>query len=194
MNRAAERTPKAAPAGVAADDGDTARGSPPSPGGHPPSGVTPRIPPERVVEFRPRTILQTAGVLLGLAFALWIVYISLRVVTWVFVALFLALALNPAVQFLQAHGLRRRGAAAAVIYASAIAAIALLAALFVPPLADEAQGLADAAPGYVKDVTAGRGPLGFLERDYHVVERVRAATASNGGSLLGGSAGTALDI
>jgi predicted PurR-regulated permease PerM len=151
------------------------------------------VPPERVVQFRPRTVLQVAGVLLGVAVALWIVYISIRVLTWVFVALFLALALNPAVQFLQSHGMRRRGAAAAVIYAAAMGAFALLAALLVPPLVDEASGLADAAPGYVSDITAGRGPLGFLEREYHIVERVREATQSNGGSLLGG-AGTALDV
>jgi predicted PurR-regulated permease PerM len=164
------------------------RVSPPCPPGH--SRV---VTPERVVLFRPRTILQVVVVLLGIALAMWIVFISLRVITWVFVALFLALALNPAVEFLQTHGMRRRGAAAAVIYCTAIAAVALLAALLIPPLVDEGQGLADAAPGYVRDITAGRGPLGFLEREYHVVERVREATRSNGGSLVGG-AGTALEV
>jgi predicted PurR-regulated permease PerM len=152
------------------------------------------MPPERVVLFRPRTILQVVGVLLGVAAALWVVFLSIRVLTWVFVALFLALALDPAVQFLQDHGMRRRGAATAVIYFSAILAFGVLAALFIPPLADEVRGLADAAPGYVNDVTAGRGPLGFLERDYHIVERVRDATRSNGGSLIGGGAGTVLSF
>ena len=64
---------------------------------------------ERVVLFRPRTVLQVAGVLLGVATALWVVWISRRVITWVLVALFLALALDPAVRFLQARGVRRRG-------------------------------------------------------------------------------------
>jgi predicted PurR-regulated permease PerM len=150
--------------------------------------------PERVVLFRPRSILQVAGVLLGVALALYVVWISIRVITWVLVALFLALALDPAVRFLQERGLRRRGAAAAVIYLSAIAAVGLLAALFVPPLVDEAEGLANAAPGYVEDITAGRGPLGFLERDYHIVERVRDATEGGGGAFLGGGAGTVLDV
>ena len=150
--------------------------------------------PERVVLFRPRTILQAAGVLLGVAAALWVVFVSIRVLTWVFVALFLALALDPAVRVLQARAVRRRGAAAAIIYLSVIAVIGLLAALLVPPLADEVQGLADAAPGYVGDLTAGRGPLGFLERDYQIVERVRDATKSNGGSVLGGGAGTVFDV
>jgi predicted PurR-regulated permease PerM len=148
---------------------------------------------ERVVLFRPRTVLQVVAVLVGVAVALWVVWVSMRVLTWVFVALFLALALNPAVQFLQDHGMRRRGAAAAVIYVSAITAVGLLAALLVPPLVDEADGLADAAPGYVEDITAGRGPLGFLQRDYQIVDKVREATESSGGSLLG-NAGTALEF
>ena len=118
--------------------------------------------PQRVVLFRPRTVLQVVGVLLGVAVALWVVWVSIRVLTWVFVALFLALALEPGVRFLQEHGMKRRGAAAAVIYLAAIGFLALLAALLVPPLVDEVDGLADAAPGYVEDITAGRGPLGFL--------------------------------
>jgi predicted PurR-regulated permease PerM len=148
---------------------------------------------ERVVLFRPRTVLQVAGVLLGVATALWVVWISRRVITWVLVALFLALALDPAVRFLQARGVRRRGAAAAVIYVAAILVVALMAALLVPPLVDQADGLGDAAPDYVSDITAGRGPLGFLERDYKIVEKVRAATDSGGGSLVGG-AGTVLEV
>jgi predicted PurR-regulated permease PerM len=148
---------------------------------------------ERVVTFRPRTVLQVAGLLLGVALALYVVWISIRVITWIFVALFLALALDPAVRFLQSKGLRRRGAAAAVIYTAAIAAVAALAALFIPPLIDEADGLAGAVPGYVQDITAGRGPLGFLERDYQIVEKVRSATEGGGGSLLGG-ASTVLDV
>src|SRR5215212_10098364 len=111
--------------------------------------------PQRVVLFRPRTVFQVAGVLLGIAVALWIVWISRRVITWVLVAFFLALALEPGVQFLQQRGMKRRGAAAAVIYLSAIALVALLAALLVPPLIDEADGLTEAAPGYVQDLTAG---------------------------------------
>jgi predicted PurR-regulated permease PerM len=110
------------------------------------------------------------------------------------VALFLALALDPAVRFLQQHGMRRRGAAAAVIYLLAILSVALLASLLVPPLVDQGKGLADAAPGYVEDLTAGRGPLGFLERDYQVVEKVREATQNRGDGLFGTGAGTLLEV
>ena len=152
------------------------------------------MPPERVVQLRPRTVLQVAGVLLGVAAALWIVFVSIRVLSWVFVAVFLALALDPAVTALQRRGLRRRGAAVAVVYLTAVLFVALLAAILLPPLVDEASGLTEAVPDYLEDLTAGRGPLGFLERDYEIVERVRSAIESNGGSLVGGGAGTLVDL
>ncbi len=149
--------------------------------------------PERVVLLRPRTVLSVAAVLLALATAIWIIWVSRRVLTWVFVALFLALALDPAVCFLQRHGMRRRGAAAAVIYLSTTAVVALIAALLVPPLVNQATDLGEAAPGYLEDVTAGRGPLGFLQTDYHLVDKVQKAVDTNGGNFLH-SAGTFIDV
>ena len=52
----------------------------------------------------------------------------------------------------------------------------------------------DAVPGYVEDLTAGRGRLGFLEREYHLTERVREALAEGGASKLLGISGTALAV
>ncbi|MEA2285664.1 MAG: hypothetical protein QOJ21_1707, partial [Solirubrobacteraceae bacterium] len=54
--------------------------------------------------------------------------------------------------------------------------------------------LVDAAPGYVHDLTAGRGPLGFLETKYHVVERLQDAVKGNGSGRLAGGATAALDV
>ena len=42
-----------------------------------------------------------------------------------------------------------------------------------PKLVDEVNGLVDATPGYVEDLTEGRGRLGFLERKYQIVEKVQ---------------------
>ena len=149
--------------------------------------------PQRVVLFRSRTVLQVAGLLLGVAITLWVIWISHRVLTWVAVAAFLALALDPAVRALEKRGLGR-GSAVAVIFVTAIALLSLLGALLIPPLVDQVQGLVDATPGYVEDVTAGRGPLGFLERDYHIVERVRQATARQGSPDLVDGAGTVVAV
>src|SRR4029077_3991882 len=116
------------------------------------------------------------------------------IMSWLLIALFLALALNPAVEFLQRNGLKRRGAAAGVTFVLAIAALAGLGALFVPPLVDQVNNFADRVPDYVRDLTHGRGRLGFLETRYHIVERVKHAIQTGGVGRLTVGAGAALTV
>jgi predicted PurR-regulated permease PerM len=143
---------------------------------------------ERVVTVRPRTLLTSAGVLLGLGAAVLIIWEARRALTWVLISLFLALALNPAVEGLQRRGLARRAAAVATIYLLALAIVVAATALLTPKVIDQVSQLADAAPGYVRDFSHGRGPLGSLERRYHVSDHVHDALGGHGG------AGTALSI
>ena len=142
-------------------------------------------PEQRVVSFRPRAILVALGLTLLVFLALAVVYIAWHVVTWILVAVFLASALNPAVEFFEHRGLRR-GFAAALVFLLAILCIGGLGFLVVPPLVDQITKFIDAVPGIVADVTKGRGPLGFLETDYHVVDRVREAVKARGaGGVFG---------
>src|SRR3954466_4326808 len=149
---------------------------------------------ERVVSFRPRTIVTAAALLVAVGVVLWVAWVSRRVLVWTFVSAFLAVALSPAVDAIQRRGVHRRGAAAAVVYLIMIAIIGALGALFVPTLVNQVNDLVDAAPGYVQDLTHGRGPLGFLETKYHVVERVQDAVKGNGSGRLAGGATAALDV
>jgi predicted PurR-regulated permease PerM len=130
---------------------------------------------DRVVTFKPRTILTSAAVLLGLALVIVVVWVARHALTWVLISLFLALALNPAVELLQRRGFGRRGAAVAAIYVFALLIVVGITALLLPTLVNQTGDLADAAPGYVNDFTHGRGPLGFLETKYHLSDRVRDA-------------------
>ena len=68
--------------------------------------------PERLVRFRLRTVLSLLGTIIAVAVVLEVIWIARHVLTWILIALFLALALNPAVEWFQRHGLKRRGAAA----------------------------------------------------------------------------------
>src|SRR4051794_26715466 len=52
------------------------------------------MPPERVVLFRPRTILSILGILILVGIVLWVVWIARHVLTWVLISLFLAMAIN----------------------------------------------------------------------------------------------------
>jgi predicted PurR-regulated permease PerM len=148
---------------------------------------------ERVVYVRPRTLLTSAGVLLALAAVILILWQARHALSWVLISLFLTLALNPAVEALQRHGLRRRSAAVATIYLFALGVVILATALLTPKLVSQVSDLANAAPGYIRDFTHGRGPLGSLERKYHVSQHVKDALGGHGAGIAGG-AGTALSI
>jgi predicted PurR-regulated permease PerM len=152
------------------------------------------VPEERVVTFRARTILAVIGIVLSVAIVLAVVWISRQVLTWIIVAVFLALALNPAVEYFQRVGLRRRGAATAVTVLLTIAALVGLGSLFIPTLVNEARGFADALPGYVDDVSEGRGPLGRLAKRYELEERVREAVSDGGAARVLGLSGTAIAV
>src|SRR5262245_65329398 len=94
-----------------------------------------------------------------------------QVLIWIFVAVFFSLALNPAVEFFMRHGIKRRGHAAGITFVLALAAIALIGWAFIPTLVDQVNEFVHAIPGYVDDITKGRGRFGFLETKYHIVDR-----------------------
>ncbi|MGZ8707532.1 MAG: AI-2E family transporter [Gaiellaceae bacterium] len=149
---------------------------------------------ERLVRFRPRAILVVLGIILAGVILIEIVQAARGVLIWIFVAIFLALALNPAVGWLLAHGIKRRGAAVAITFIGAIVLIAALAATIVPTIVAQMNDFVDALPGYVDRVAAGEGRLGFLEREYQITDRVREALSEGSASRVLGLSGTALAV
>jgi predicted PurR-regulated permease PerM len=149
---------------------------------------------ERLVRFRASTILAILGIAIAVVLLLEVIWIARQIIAWILIAVFLALALNPAVEWFQRHGLQRRGAATAVTVLLTLGALALLAALFVPTLVREVNGFAQALPGYVDDITHRRGRLGFLESKYHVTQRVRDAVNEGGATRILGLTGTAVAV
>jgi predicted PurR-regulated permease PerM len=148
---------------------------------------------ERLIRFRPRAVLTVIGVLLAVAIVLQVLWVTRSVLIWVLIALFLAMALNPAVEFLVKRGLRR-GPAVGVVFVGAILVIVGVAATFVPTLVREVNDFANAVPGYIDDITSGRGRLGFLERNYQIVERARHAIETSGVGGVLGLSNTALSV
>jgi predicted PurR-regulated permease PerM len=149
--------------------------------------------PERVVLFRPRTILVVLAVTLLVAIVLALVYLAWHVITWILIAVFLAAALNPAVEFFERHGLRR-GFASGLVFLLALGFLTGLGFLVIPPLVTQVRDFVEAVPDIVEDITAGRGPLGFLEEDYGIVERVRTAVEERGAAGVVGLSAPALAI
>jgi predicted PurR-regulated permease PerM len=149
---------------------------------------------ERLVHFRPRTVLVVIGILLAVAAILKILWISRHVVAWIFIATFLALALNPAVDWLERRFGGRRGLATGIVFVAAIAAIAGIGALFIPTLVNQVNDFANKVPDYLDDITKGRGRLGFLQTKYHLVDKARDALQQGGAKKLFGLSGTAIAL
>jgi predicted PurR-regulated permease PerM len=149
---------------------------------------------ERVVRFRATTILTVLALTIAVVLLLQLVWVARQVLTWLLIALFLALALNPLVEWFQRHGIPRRGLASAVTFLLALGAIVGLSALFIPTLVDEANGFVRAFPDYVRDITEGRGELGRLADRYDLVERLQASVEEGGASRVLGLSSTAVAL
>jgi predicted PurR-regulated permease PerM len=149
---------------------------------------------ERVIRFRVRTILAIFGLAIAVWAVLHLVSVARHVLVWMAISLFLALAINPLVEVLQRNGLRRRSLATSAAMLLVLLALAGIGALFIPTLVDNVNKFVEAVPGYVDDLTKGRGRLGFLETKYHVVEKVREQVRNGGAKRLLGFSGAAVSI
>ena len=150
--------------------------------------------PDRAVRFPARTILTVLLIVIAVWALLQVVLITRDVLTWILVALFLAIALSPAVDWLQRKGIRRRGYAVALTALAVAGVVALIGWLVIPQLVDQVNQFARQVPDYIDDLTKGRGRLGFLQTKYHIVERVRDAVNTGGASKVFGLSGTAISI
>jgi predicted PurR-regulated permease PerM len=150
---------------------------------------------DRVVEVRTRTLLRILFTIIGVAILLEVIWISRGVITWILIAIFLSLALDPLVSFIEHRAHLRRTFAIVVSYLAIALVIVGIGATFIPHLVDEVNGLVDATPGYVKDLTEGRGRLGFLERRYQIVEKVQEQVKKgNAAKRLFGFSDTAVAV
>jgi predicted PurR-regulated permease PerM len=149
---------------------------------------------ERVIRFRVRTVLA----IFALAIAVWallhLVSVARHVLVWIVISMFLAAAINPLVDWVQKRGVRRRGLAAGLSCAVVLAFFAGIGALFIPTAISNTNKFVDAVPGYVDDLTKGKGRLGFLETKYHVVEKVRKQIKEGGAKRVLGLSGAAVSI
>ncbi|HEX5448981.1 MAG TPA: AI-2E family transporter [Gaiellaceae bacterium] len=149
---------------------------------------------QRVVEFRSRTVVRTLLMVVAFALTLEVVWIARHVITWIVIALFLALALDPFVRWIEQRGHLGRGPAIGVAYLVVLVGIGLIGWTFIPKLIDEVNGFVQALPDYVHQLTHGRGRLGFLERKYHIVEKVQEQVKKGGATRVLGLSGAAISV
>ena len=150
--------------------------------------------PERLVRVRLRTVLSLLATIVAVAVVLEVIWIARHVLTWILISLFLALALNPAVEWLQRRGIKRRGWATAITYVVALGVLVAIGLTFVPTLVNQVNDFVQKLPDYAHDITHGQGRLGFLETKYHIQERIESAVKDGGATKVLGLSGVAVSV
>ena len=134
-------------------------------------------------------------VVLTAAAALLLVYCLYRVrsvLMLVFVAAFLAIGLDPAVDWLERKGLKRGLAVAAIFIAALVALIGFVAAV-IPPLVEQVTNFATNLPEYIDDLAARNDRIAEYVRDNDIADRLREAVGQ-APTQIGGSFGTVIGV
>jgi predicted PurR-regulated permease PerM len=141
-----------------------------------------------------RDIVRIVLVVVCVAVTLYLLWLLRKPISWLLIAIFLAVALSPPVNWLNRR--MRRGFAISIVYLALLLVPVLLIALIVPPLISEANNFADNVPRYADDVTEyvqKNDTLREINDDYDITSKLKEE-ASKLPSRLGGAAGTLRDI
>ena len=147
------------------------------------------------LESTPRVVARNVMIVVGVAVALYVLYLLRRPLGWLVVATFLAIALSGPVNWLHRR-LGRRGPAIALAYLGLLLVPVALAGIVVPPVVTGGNELANNAPQYaadVKDFVQRNDTLRSLETDYGLVTELENE-ARKLPRRLGGAAGTLRDL
>jgi predicted PurR-regulated permease PerM len=118
-----------------------------------------------------RRTLVVIGLVLATLLVLLLVRATSRVLTWILIAAFFAVALHPAVSWLQRRAaFGRRWLATLLVFLLAFVLIGGLIALFVVPMVREGSQVVADFPKIVEDARSGRGPVGGLIERFNLLE------------------------
>lgn len=126
-----------------------------------------------------RASLTVAGTVVAVVAVLWLLIELRQLLYMIFVALFISVALEPAVQYLDKRGWRR-GVATGVVFLAVTVLVGALLASIVPVVISQAAALVSDLPDYVAAVEEQLGE--WLEIDLLAPEAEREV--SGAGSLL----------
>jgi predicted PurR-regulated permease PerM len=145
-------------------------------------------------ESTSRLILRAVLIVVAVVLVLYVVYLLRRPLSWLVIAVFVAIAVSGPVNVLSRH--MRRGFAIAVVYVTLLLIPIGLGALLIPSLVNQGEDLANNAPEYAQDVTDfvnENETLRNLNDDYDITTKLQDE-AEKLPSKLGDAAGTLRDI
>jgi predicted PurR-regulated permease PerM len=129
--------------------------------------------PRRSVDVRyvAVTTFVVVSVVIGVVGSVWALGRLWRIVSYLLVALFFAVVLTPAVDFLQHRVKMRRGVATLIVFLLGLVALTGLIYAFVRPIVDQGQKFSDNLPEMIDDAQEGKGRLGELITKYDLEEK-----------------------
>ncbi len=130
-----------------------------------------------------RTLLRVLVVATAFIGLLWLAWQVRDVLQLLLIAVFLSVALNPAVTWFEARGLGR-GPAVAVVFALTLMLVGGILTVVFTPLYEEVRRFADDVPGYIDDLRRSR-LLRDLDQDYDVLARLQEQAESLPSQLPG---------
>ena len=133
-----------------------------------------------------RTIARVFFTLVALGVLLYVLYLVRSVLGLLLIAVFLAVALGPAVDRVSRLKLPR-AASILVVFLCLFLAVFLIGLIVVPPIVDEVQAFAKHVPDYVKDVR-GNSTLREYDDKYDITQKLEEQAAGLP-SRLGDAAG-----
>jgi predicted PurR-regulated permease PerM len=145
-------------------------------------------------ESTSRLILRAVLIVVAVVLVLYVVYLLRRPLSWLVIAVFIAIAVSGPVNVLSRR--MRRGFAIAVVYVTLLLIPIGLGALLIPSLVNQGEDLANNAPEYAQDVTDfvnENETLRNLNDDYDITTKLQDE-AEKLPSKIGDAAGTLRDI
>ncbi|MFI9638940.1 AI-2E family transporter [Micromonospora sp. NPDC051925] len=109
-----------------------------------------------------RRALIVIGLVLAVVVGLGLVWSTRRVLIWILIAAFLAVALKPLVDWTEGRLVRHRATATLLVFLAVFGLLVAVGAVILVPLLDELGRFADRAPELLRQTRAGHGPVGGL--------------------------------
>jgi predicted PurR-regulated permease PerM len=122
-----------------------------------------------------RVIVRLLFIMVAFAIALWLVFLLRKPISWVLIAIFLAVALSGPVNYLNRR--MRRGFAITIVYLLLLLIPIGIAGIVVPPLVTQGNNLIEDLPSYAQDLqdfANKNAQLRSLERNYNITEKLQA--------------------
>ena len=136
----------------------------------------PQLPPKYIPA---RLVVRVTMVVLLIALAVLLAWQLRQPLTWIFIAMFISVALNRPIEFVTRRT-KRRGMSIAIVYIGVLLIPVALASIMVPPIVREGTRLADKLPQYAEDVqeyVQENDRLKEIDDEYDITGKLREQAA-----------------